>query len=151
MACRRYLPALLDRYVPLGPDRAAVRLGVHRTDCDQVGRLGWLAPVGSVEVGYKWQGRLTTVPLYDAEDVALLPVVRPLADWRAVCAVTAGRRSPLAVLDPVVPGRDRVLLAEVGRIARVGRAAVVNWRPRCRGRYALVPSRWPVAGPGRRR
>ncbi|MEJ8645385.1 hypothetical protein WKI68_37560 [Streptomyces sp. MS1.HAVA.3] len=32
LARRRDLPALLDRYVPLGPDRAAVRLGVRRTD-----------------------------------------------------------------------------------------------------------------------
>ncbi|MFJ2598914.1 hypothetical protein [Streptomyces erythrochromogenes] len=51
-------------------------------------------------------------------------------DWRAVRAVSAGRRSPLAALTPVVPGRDRVLLAEVARMARVGRAAVVNWRRR---------------------
>ncbi len=29
-----------------------------------------------------------------------------------------------------VPGRDRVLLAEVARMARVGRAAVVSWRRR---------------------
>ncbi len=37
---RRDLPALLDRQVPLGPDQAAVRLGVRRTDFDQVVRLG---------------------------------------------------------------------------------------------------------------
>ncbi|MCX5150015.1 hypothetical protein OHB36_25150 [Streptomyces sp. NBC_00320] len=38
--------------------------------------------------------------------------------------------SPLAALAPVVLGRDRVLLAKVGRIARVGRSAVVNRRCR---------------------
>ncbi|MEU9030681.1 hypothetical protein AB0D46_24795 [Streptomyces sp. NPDC048383] len=49
-------------------------------------------------------------------------------DWEALRTVPAGRRSPLAGLAPVAPGRDVVLLAEVARIARVGRAAVVNWR-----------------------
>nr|WSW57443.1 hypothetical protein OG513_02020 [Streptomyces sp. NBC_00998] len=38
--------------------------------------------------------------------------------------------SPLAALAPVVLGQDRVLPAKVGRIARVGRSAVVNWRCR---------------------
>lgn len=32
LARRRDLPVLLDRYVPLGPDQAAVRLGVRRVD-----------------------------------------------------------------------------------------------------------------------
>ncbi|WP_330261989.1 hypothetical protein [Streptomyces sp. NBC_00539] len=73
---------------------------------------------------------MTTVPLYDARDVALLEVGRPSVDWRAVRTITAGRRSPLAGLRPVAPDSDRVFLAEVARIARVGRAAVVNWRRR---------------------
>ncbi|MFI8326973.1 hypothetical protein [Streptomyces sp. NPDC085529] len=34
LARRRDLPALLDRHVLLGPDQAAVRLGVRRTDFD---------------------------------------------------------------------------------------------------------------------
>ncbi|MGW6842104.1 hypothetical protein [Streptomyces sp. NPDC054958] len=127
---RRDLPALLDRHVPLGPDQAAVRLGVRRTDFDQVVRLGWLAPIGSVDIDYKHHGGVTTVPLYDAQDVALLEVVRPSVDWRAVRTARAGRRSLLAGLNPVAPGGGRVLLAEVARIARVGRAAVVNWRRR---------------------
>nr|WSW49864.1 hypothetical protein OG296_43395 [Streptomyces sp. NBC_01001] len=131
LARRRDLPALLDRYVPLGPDQAARRLGVRRTDFDLIaGRLGWLSPVGSVDVDYKHHGGVTTVPLYDAQEIALLEVVRPLVDWRAVRTVAAGRRSPLAGLRPVAPGGDRVFLAEVARIARVGRAAVVNWRRR---------------------
>ncbi|WP_330335356.1 hypothetical protein OHS33_37205 [Streptomyces sp. NBC_00536] len=130
LARRRDLPALLDRHVPLGPDQAAVRLGVRRTDWDQVVRLGWVSPVGSVDVDYKRQGGVTTIPLYSAEDIALLEVVRPSVDWRAVRTVAAGCRSPLAGLDPVAPGSDRAFLAEVARIARVGRAAVVNWRRR---------------------
>ncbi|WP_052713914.1 hypothetical protein [Streptomyces katrae] len=43
LARRRDLPALLDRHVPLGPDQAAVRLGVRRVDYDQVVRLGWIS------------------------------------------------------------------------------------------------------------
>ncbi|MCX4808853.1 hypothetical protein OG594_46190 [Streptomyces sp. NBC_01214] len=51
-------------------------------------------------------------------------------DWQAVATAPTGRRSPLAALTPLVPGEDRVLLAEVGRIAGVGRAAAANWRRR---------------------
>ncbi|MEU4358758.1 hypothetical protein [Streptomyces virginiae] len=130
LARRRDLPALLDRHVPLGPDQAARRLGVRRGDFDAAVRLGFLSPVGTVEVDYKSHGGWTTVPLYSAQDVALLPVVRPLVDWQAVATVRPGRRSPLAALTLVVPGEDRVLLAEVGRIAGVGRAAAANWRRR---------------------
>ncbi|MFC9825227.1 hypothetical protein ACFWG6_29035 [Streptomyces erythrochromogenes] len=129
LARRRDLPAVLDRHVPLGPEQAAVRLGVRRSDFDQVVRLEWLAPVATVEVDFKRQGGVTTVPLYDAQEIALLEVVRPFVDWRAVRTTRAGRRSPLAALDPS-PGWDRVLLAEVASIAGVGRAAVVNWRRR---------------------
>lgn len=46
---RRDLPALLDPHVPLGPDRAAVRLGVRRSGFDQAVRLGWPAPVSPVD------------------------------------------------------------------------------------------------------
>lgn len=56
------------------------------------------------------------------------PAACPGVDWRAVYAAFVGRRSPVAALTPVVPGRVRVLLVEVARMARVGRAAVVNWR-----------------------
>ncbi|MFJ6354809.1 hypothetical protein ACIQKB_35800 [Streptomyces sp. NPDC092046] len=130
LARRRDLPALLDRHVPLGPDQAAVRLGVRRVDYDQIVRLGWISPVTSVMIDYKSHGGWTKVPLYSGVDLALLPVLRPGVDWEALRTVPAGRRSPLAGLAPVAPGRDVVLLAEVARIARVGRAAVVNWRRR---------------------
>ncbi|MFG2298978.1 hypothetical protein [Streptomyces sp. NPDC048603] len=48
LARRRDLPALLDRHVPLGPDQAARRLGVRRTDWEQVVRLGLVSPAGAV-------------------------------------------------------------------------------------------------------
>lgn len=93
-----------------------------------------------MDVDYKHHGGVTTVPLYDAQEIALLEVVRPSVDWRAVRTVTAGRRSPLADLPPAAPDGDRVFLAEVARIARVGRVAVVNWRRR----HPDFPT--PVAG-----
>ncbi|MET9954412.1 hypothetical protein ABZ135_23110 [Streptomyces sp. NPDC006339] len=62
-----------------------------------------------------------------AEDVVLLPVIRPAVDWRALRTIRPGRRSPLAALEPAGPDGDRLLLTAVGRIAGVGRAAVVNW------------------------
>ncbi|MFG2298375.1 hypothetical protein [Streptomyces sp. NPDC048603] len=104
------------------------------------GRLGWLSPVAFVDVDYKRHGGVTRVPLYDAQEIALLEVVRPSVDWRAVRTARPGSRSPLAALDPAVPGQDRVLLAGVARIARVGRAAVVAWRRR----HPDLPD--PVAG-----
>ncbi|MBT2385668.1 hypothetical protein [Streptomyces sp. ISL-11] len=65
---------------------------------------------------------MTTVRLYLAEDVALVRMVHPEVDRRAVHTVAAGRRSPLAALAQVAGGWDTVLLAGVGR------AAVMNWR-----------------------
>lgn len=143
LARRRDLPALLDRHVPLGPDQAARRLGVRRTEWDQVVRLGWIAPTGTVTIDYKRaRGGVTEVPLYSGRDVALLPITRPSVDWRALRTLAPGRRSPLAALDPLGPGpeRDTVLLAEAARIAGVGRAAVANWRRR----HPDFPT--PVAG-----
>ncbi|MFE2146634.1 hypothetical protein ACFXA3_33755, partial [Streptomyces sp. NPDC059456] len=83
---------------------------------------------------------MTTIPLYDAQEIALLEVVRPHADWRAVRTARPGSRSPLAAFEPAVPGGDLVLLAGVARIARVGRAAVACWRRR----HPDFPA--PVAG-----
>lgn len=54
-------------------------------------------------------------------------------DWPAVRTVTAGRRSVLAGLRPVVPGGGRTFLAEVAWIAGVGRTVVVYWRRRYPG------------------
>ncbi|KIF01190.1 hypothetical protein PL81_37005 [Streptomyces sp. RSD-27] len=51
-----------------------------------------------------------------------------------------GTRSPLAALEPVAPGGDRVFPAGVARIAGVGRAALASWHRR----HPDVPT--PVAG-----
>ncbi|WP_329274036.1 hypothetical protein [Streptomyces sp. NBC_00691] len=130
LARRRDLPALLDRHVPLGPDQAAHRLGVRRTDFDQVVRLGWITPTATVDIDYKRHGGWTTVPLFSGEDVALLPLTRLSVDWHALRTLAPGRRSPLAALTPDPHTEARVFLAGVARIAHVGRAAVVNWRRR---------------------
>ncbi|MGW6951765.1 hypothetical protein [Streptomyces xanthophaeus] len=127
---RRDLPALLDRHVLLGPDQAAVRLGARRTEVDHAVRLGWLRPARTTTVDFgRDRGGEARVAWFRAEDVALVPVVHTGVDWRAVRRLGPGRRSPLAGLEPVV-GRPEVTLAAVARIARVGRAAVVNWRRR---------------------
>ncbi|TVL88424.1 hypothetical protein [Streptomyces sp. SAJ15] len=103
---------------------------VGKVHWDQVVRLKWIAPIGTVELDYKTHGGWTEVALYSAEDIALLPVTRPTVDWRALRTVRPGSRSPLSTLTPTAPGEDWVLLAEAARIAGVGRAAVVNWRRR---------------------
>ncbi|MEU5069086.1 hypothetical protein AB0G95_34165 [Streptomyces virginiae] len=114
LARRRDLPAVLDRHVPLGPDQAAVRLGVRRTDFNQVVRLGWLAPVPTLEIDYKGDHG---------------PPVRRPGDRAPGGGPPLRCRSALAALNPS-PGWERVLLAEVARIARVGRATVACWRRR---------------------
>ncbi|MFD3329586.1 hypothetical protein [Streptomyces sp. NPDC058701] len=73
-------------------------------------------------------GGVVQVPLYSAAAVAPLPQTRPHVDWRQVRRTAPGHRSPLAALQPAAPADDTAFLAEVARIARVGRAAVVVWR-----------------------
>ncbi|MFD3549351.1 hypothetical protein ACFWUW_27760 [Streptomyces sp. NPDC058655] len=82
-----------------------------------------------MEVDYgRAAGGVVQVPLYSAAAVALLPQTRPAVDWRQVRRTAAGHRSPLAALQPAAPADDTAFLAEVARIARVGRAALVVWR-----------------------
>ncbi|MER8237297.1 hypothetical protein [Streptomyces sp. NPDC094049] len=129
LARRRDLAAALDRHVPLGPDQAAHRLGVRRTDLDHLVRLGYLTPTHTTTVKYPAaQGGPTTIPLYNAQDVALLDTVRPHIDWTAVRATPPGRRSLLASLDPVTPDTDHVGLDDVALIAGVRRTTAASWR-----------------------
>ncbi|MFJ9434643.1 hypothetical protein ACIRQY_34015 [Streptomyces sp. NPDC101490] len=105
LARRRDLPAVPDRHIPLGPDQAAHRLGVRRTDLDHLVRLGYLTPTHTTQVRYPAaQGGPTTIPLYNAQDVALLDTVRPHIDWPAVRATPA--RPPLPPRRPR-PGHPR--------------------------------------------
>lgn len=102
LARRRDLPALLDRHVPLGPDQAAVRLGVRRVDYDQIVRLGWISPVSSVTIDFKSHGGWTTVPLYSGLISHCSPSCGPestgkrCAPWPRAAArrSRASRRSP---------------------------------------------------------
>ncbi|GLX41816.1 hypothetical protein Sros01_78880 [Streptomyces roseochromogenus] len=98
-----------------------------------------------MDVDCKHHGSVTRVLLYAPQHVVLLEVVRPSVDWQAVRTARAGRCSRLTAREPVAPGGDRVFLTEVARMARVGRAAVVNWRRRNDG----FPD--PVAGTDARR
>ncbi len=60
-------------------------------------RLGWVSSVATAEVDWgKANGGVVLVPLYLAEDVALIPLLRLEVDWRAVRRTGPGRRSPLA-------------------------------------------------------
>ncbi len=63
-----------------------------------------LAGPGRLGGDYKRQGGVITFPLQSAEDIALLEMVRPSVDWRAVGTVAAGRRSPLAAVFGDRPG-----------------------------------------------
>ncbi|MFJ5099338.1 hypothetical protein [Streptomyces sp. NPDC088557] len=131
LARRRDLAAVLDRHVPLGPDQAARRLGVRRTDLDHLVRLGYLTPTRTTTVRYPAaQGGPTTIPLYNAQDVALLDTVRPHIDWDAVRATPPGRRSLLASLDPVTPDTDHVGLDDIALITGVRRTTTASWRRR---------------------
>ncbi|MDX2394139.1 hypothetical protein NJL88_29585 [Streptomyces sp. DK15] len=71
LARRRDLPALLDRHTRLGPDQAARRLGVRRTEVDHLVRLRMLRTVGTGEVDFgRARGGVVEVPLYAGRDVA---------------------------------------------------------------------------------
>ncbi|MFJ3091432.1 hypothetical protein [Streptomyces sp. NPDC086838] len=157
LARRRDLSALLDLHVPLGPDQTARRLGVRRTDLDAVVNLGWIEPVSTAEIDYKAKyGGVTTVPLYSARDVALLPVVRPEVDWAAVRTARPGTRSLLTGHAPAAPRPRRAVTGccsrtrpgsagWVGRRWRTG-AASTPTSPTRRGATRIRSStdpRWP--------
>lgn len=80
-----------DRLV--GPDQAAGRLEVRRTDWDYCVAAGWIEPRRwiSVQVG---RHREVGVPLYRTGDVDALREL-PGVDWEAVRACRPGEPSPL--------------------------------------------------------
>ncbi len=83
----------------IGPDQAAARLGVRRTDWDHMVHLGRVTPAEwrEVQFGTSRAGAVD-VPLYRAAEVDALPAAHPEVDWSALRAVGKGRRSPLAAL-----------------------------------------------------
>ncbi|MFI1712674.1 hypothetical protein [Streptomyces litmocidini] len=82
-----------------------------------------------MNIDYKRQGGITSVPLYSAEDVTLLLVTRPAMDWHALHTLAPGRLLPAPGPRSRTAGRGPDTSGG-GRIAGVGRAAVVNWRRR---------------------
>ncbi|MGA4980040.1 hypothetical protein [Streptomyces cinereoruber] len=97
VCARTDLPELVAANSPLGPDQAAARLGVRRTDWDHMIRLSWIAPAEwrEVQFGTSRAGAVD-VPLYRAAEVDGLPAAHPEVDWLALRSVGKGRRSPLA-------------------------------------------------------
>lgn len=80
-------------------DRVVDRLGVRRSDVDHLVALGWLAPVDMAHGPFTAKARRPDVPLYRAGDVTALLLSGDI-DWDAVRAVSKGKRSPLATLQP---------------------------------------------------
>ncbi|MCX4784621.1 hypothetical protein [Streptomyces sp. NBC_01264] len=105
LAARPDLRRLLAHAAPLGPDQAAQRLRVRRTDLDHMARLGWLLPTETVRVKFgAARGGTVRVPLYRAGDVDRIPEEHPEVDWPALRALGKGKRSPLARLAAPVGG-----------------------------------------------
>ncbi|GAA2690682.1 MULTISPECIES: 3'-5' exonuclease [Actinosynnema] len=99
----------------LGPDQAASRLEIRRTDWDYAVAAGWIAPVETVWMKVS-RRREVPVPLYRTGDVdALLEI--PGVPWEQVRACRRGEPSPLREFAPHEPSRATVLrrwLAEFG-------------------------------------
>ncbi|MEU4077697.1 hypothetical protein [Streptomyces venezuelae] len=102
VCAREDLAGLVAANTPLGPDQAARRLSVRRTDFDHMVRLGWITPADSVEVRYGTsRAGAVDVPLFRAADVDGLPAAYPEVEWTTLRAVGKGMRSPLAALPAV--------------------------------------------------
>ncbi|WP_019061596.1 hypothetical protein [Streptomyces prunicolor] len=97
--CRREdLARLVAADTPLGPEQAAARLGVRRTDFDWMLRLDWISPAESIEVRFGTsRAGAVDIPLYTTQSVDTL-AARTDIDWEQLHAVPKGRRSPLAAL-----------------------------------------------------
>ncbi|MEU9015923.1 hypothetical protein AB0D12_41095 [Streptomyces sp. NPDC048479] len=98
---REDLAELVAADARIGPDQAAMRLSVRRTEFDHMVRLGWIKPADSIEVGLGIsRGGTVEVALYRVADVDALPTTRIEVDWEQLRVVQKGRRSPLAALQP---------------------------------------------------
>ncbi|MCX4399490.1 hypothetical protein OG887_43470 (plasmid) [Streptomyces sp. NBC_00053] len=100
LAARPDLDRLLAEAAPLGPDQAAARLVVRRTDWNHLVRLDWIGPADQ-EVKVKFgaaQSGTHRIPLYRTDRIDRVPADHPEADWPALRALRKGQRSPLAKL-----------------------------------------------------
>ncbi|MGY3676434.1 hypothetical protein [Streptomyces sp. TE33382] len=127
LAARPDPARLLAGAALLGPDQAAARLGVRRTDWDHLNRLDWITPDQEVRVKFgAAQGGTHRIPLYRTDRIDRVPADHPEADWDALRALRKGQRSPLAKLTsgaenrrgsarphgvPEYPGRRHVMPA----------------------------------------
>jgi hypothetical protein len=101
------LCAAIDAARLLGPDQAAARLGIRRTDFDYCVAAGWIRPAAWVESQVS-RRRWVSVPLYRTHTVdALLDIDR--VDWAAVRACRPGEPSPLRSVAPRPPSRAQVV------------------------------------------
>ncbi|MER7111161.1 hypothetical protein [Streptomyces sp. NPDC000229] len=96
---REDLPDLVAADAPLGPNQAAERLGVRRTDFDHMLRLSWVKPAEWREVRFGTsRAGAVNVPMFRTADIDALPAAHPEVDWEKLQAVSKGQRSPLAAL-----------------------------------------------------
>ncbi|MFJ6753287.1 hypothetical protein ACIQNI_34710 [Streptomyces sp. NPDC091266] len=99
VCARADLAELVAANTPLGPDQAARRLSVRRTDFDHMLRLGWIRPADSVEVRFGTsRAGAVDVALFRTSDIDGLPTAHPEIGWDTLRAVQKGQRSPLAAL-----------------------------------------------------
>lgn len=103
--CRREdLTDLVAADTPLGPEQAAARLRVRRTDVDHMIRLGWIHSPQSIEVRFGTsRAGAASAPLHTTASVDTVIPAHPEIDWEQLRAVEKGRRSPLASLHPAQP------------------------------------------------
>ncbi|MFF4534137.1 hypothetical protein ACFY1P_33310 [Streptomyces sp. NPDC001407] len=99
VCARKDLAGFVAANTPLGPDQAAVRLGVRRVDFDWMVRLDWIRHTETIEVRFGTsRAGAVDVPLYRTAAVDALPAAHPEVDWKQLRTVEKGRRSPLAAL-----------------------------------------------------
>lgn len=98
---REDLADLVAADTPLGPEQAAARLRVRRTDFDHMVRLGWIRSPQSIEVRFGTsRAGAVDIALYTTASVDALVPAHPEVDWEQLRAMGKGRRSPLASLRP---------------------------------------------------
>jgi len=105
----------LDAERLLGPEQAAARLEVRRTDWDYAVAAGWIAPAGVITVP-AGRSRQVQVPLYQTREVDALREM-PGVDWEAVRACRPGEPSPLRAFAQLSPTRAQAVrrfVAELG-------------------------------------